>query len=220
MTHTPADMHGPGPESAADWDAHYAASDLVWGADPNRYVVQHAGPLPPGVAVDIACGEGRNALYLAQRGWRVTAVDYSAIAIDKARRIEAARMRDDEVARSAAPIRWICADAASFVPDPIDLAIIVYAHLPLDARRAVLRHAAGALRPGGRILVVGHNTRNIAEGTGGPQDPAILYTADDLIDDVGKVAPRLRIEVAAEPLREVPGADRPAIDTVLMARNP
>lgn len=214
MPHSPADPHGPGPASAADWDARYSAhTDLVWGAGPNRYVAEQVAALPAGAAVDIACGEGRNALYLAQRGWRVTAVDFSQVAIDKARRLEADLP-------AAAPVTWICADAVTFRPDPVDLAMIVYAHLPAGARRAVLEHAAAALRPGGRILVIGHHVRNIEDGTGGPQDPEILYTPEDVVRDLAAVAADLRIEVASEPLRDVPGAARPAIDTLVLARRP
>jgi len=66
---------------AADWDARYTDSELVWGAPPNRYVVEHTTALPMGRALDLACGEGRNALWLATRGWQVTGLDYSAVAL-------------------------------------------------------------------------------------------------------------------------------------------
>jgi SAM-dependent methyltransferase len=199
--------HHIGAESAADWDARYAAADLVWGGEPNGYVTQYVGAMPPGRAVDLACGQGRNAIYLAGIGWQVTGVDYSAVAVDRARRL-------------APDITWICADIVGYRPEPVDLALLIYAHLPAADRGTVLRHAAAALRPGGRLLVVGHHRRNIAEGTGGPQNPDILYGPADIVDDLGRVAPDLRIEVAAEPLREVAGADRPAIDTVVLARRP
>ncbi|MBN9611570.1 MAG: hypothetical protein BGO26_10350 [Actinobacteria bacterium 69-20] len=217
MTHEHGPGHAAAPTAtAADWDARYAASELIWGAGPNRFVAQHTADLPPGRAVDIACGEGRNAVYLAERGWHVTGVDFSAKALEKARQLEAAMAQQ----HSVIPVTWICADALIFTPDPVDLAMIVYAHLPAAVRRTVLKRAAAALRPGGRILVIGHNTRNITDGTGGPQNPEILYTATDIIDDLGKVAPDMLVEVAAEPLREVPGAPRPAIDTVVLARRP
>lgn len=199
--------HHIGAESAADWDARYASSDLVWGGEPNRYVTQYLAEVPPGRAVDLACGQGRNAIHLAGRGWQVTGVDYSAVAIDRARQL-------------APDITWICADIVTFEPPPVDLALLVYAHLPAGDRRTVLRHAAAALRPGGRLLVVGHHLRNLSEGTGGPQNPEILYGPEDLVDDLGVVAPDLLVEVAAAPLRDVPGADRPAIDTVVLACRP
>jgi SAM-dependent methyltransferase len=203
----------------ADWDSRYAAADLVWGAGANRYVVEHTGDLPPGRAVDLACGEGRNAIHLARRGWRVRAVDFSPVAIDKARRLEATIGYDD-VPGETHPVEWITGDATDFRPDPADLALVVYLHLPPRQRRTVLRHACAALPGAGRILVVGHHIRNIAEGTGGPQNPDILYTAADIVGDLGVLAPDMRTEVAAEPLRQVVGAERPAIDTVVLARRP
>lgn len=199
---------------SAEWDARYAGSDLVWGAGANRYVVEHTDALAPGRAVDLACGEGRNAVHLAVRGWRVTGVDFSPVAISKARELERARTPGP----GATPVRWVCADVATYRPDPVDLAVLAYLHLAPDARRAVLTNAVSALAPGARILVIGHNTRNIAEGTGGPQDPLLLYTAADVVADLAAIDPGLRAEIAQEPLRPVPGADRPAIDTVVLAR--
>ncbi|MEO7125494.1 MAG: class I SAM-dependent methyltransferase [Nakamurella sp.] len=199
--------HTHGTVTPAQWDDRYREPGLVWGGAPNRFVAEYLADVPAGRAVDLACGQGRNAIYLAERGWTVTGVDFSEVAVDRAREL-------------APNVTWVCADIATFEPDPVDLAILIYSHLPTAQRRNVLRHAAAALRPGGRLFVVGHNTRNIAEGAGGPQNPDILYTPTDLIDDLGKVAPDLLVEVAAEPLRDVLGADRPAIDTVVLARHP
>ena len=98
--------------------------------------------------------------------------------------------------------------------------MLAYLHLLPDSRRAVLAHAVAALEPGGRLLVIGHNTRNIAEGVGGPQNPEILYTAANIVNDLAAIDARLAIQVALEPLRDVSGAPRPAIDTVVVARLP
>jgi SAM-dependent methyltransferase len=200
---------------AAEWDRRYAGSDLIWGAGANRWVAQHTDALVPGRAVDLACGEGRNAVHLAERGWQVTAVDFAAVAIAKARRLEAARRESD--AGRYPPVRWVCADVRSYRPDPVDLVLLIYLHLPAPQRRTVLAAAVAALAPGASVLVVGHNTRNIAEGTGGPQDPGLLYTATDIVKDLAGIAPELVVDAADEPLREVSGADRPAIDTVVRA---
>jgi SAM-dependent methyltransferase len=69
---------------AAEWDARYAGKNLVWEAEPNRWVVEVCAGLPPGRALDLACGEGRNALWLARQGWRVTGVDFSRVALERA----------------------------------------------------------------------------------------------------------------------------------------
>ncbi|MFD0328131.1 methyltransferase domain-containing protein [Streptacidiphilus monticola] len=76
---------------AEDWDRRYAAEELVWSAGPNRFVAEELAGLTPGRALDLAAGEGRNALWLAEQGWRVDAVDWSAVGLDKARRAAAAR---------------------------------------------------------------------------------------------------------------------------------
>ena len=204
--------------ASADWDARYCESGLVWGAEANRFVVQYTADLPPGRAVDLACGEGRNALYLAGRGWRVTGVDFSAVALNKAQAAE--RSLAEDAPAETEPVRWMCADVCDYQPDPADLVVLAYLHLPRDQWRQALRRGVSALEHGGRILVIGHNTRNIIEGFGGPQNPDVLYTADDVVRALADLAAELTSEVALEPRREVPGSDRPAIDTVVLARRP
>jgi len=192
------------------WDERYRASESVWGVAPNRWVEQEVSDLPPGTALDLACGEGRNAVWLAARGWRVYAVDFSRVGIDKGAELE-------RRALGRSTIEWVHADATTYVcPEPLDLAIICYLQVDARARRAAVRNAATSLAPGGILFVVGHDSRNLADGTGGPQDPAVLFTAGDIAGDVGGL--ELRIEKAGEVLREVAGADRPAIDALFRAR--
>ena len=206
------------PMASADWDARYRESGLVWGAEANRFVVEYTADLPPGRAVDLACGEGRNALYLASRGWQVTGVDFSAVALDKARAAERSLAQD--APRQTQPVRWVHADVSDYQPDPADLVVLAYLHLPRDQWRHVLRRGVSALSAGGRILVIGHNTHNVTEGVGGPQNPDVLYTADGVVRALDDLAPEVAIDVALEPRREVPDSDRPAIDTVVLARRP
>jgi SAM-dependent methyltransferase len=159
---------------AEAWDERYAASELVWSAGPNRFVADALADLPPGTAVDLAAGEGRNALWLARRGWRVTAVDFSQVALDKGRRTA-----------GDAAVDWVCADVTTWRPiQPVDLVVVAYLHLPADQRRAAFRNAVASLVPGGTFFLVGHDTTNIAEGTGGPQDPSVLSTAEDVLADL------------------------------------
>lgn len=156
------------------WDARYAAADLVWSAGPNQFVESECADLSPGRALDLAAGEGRNAIWLARRGWDATAVDFSQVALDKGRQIAG----DTEVA-------WVCADATGWAADPVfDLVVVAYLQLPADERRAALRAAFASLAPGGTLLVVAHDSTNLAEGTGGPQDPSVLYTAEDVLGDL------------------------------------
>lgn len=198
---------------ATDWDERYRSSELVWGAAPNRWVVRELSDLAPGTAVDFACGEGRNALWLATRGWRVIGVDFSAVALQKARLLESHQPE------GASPVSWVHADAVSYHPGaPADLALLCYLQLPAGQRRAAVRNAALSLAPGGTLLVVGHDSTNIAEGTGGPQDPRVLFTAEDVVTDLEGLM--LRVERAEAVLRDVDGAPRPAIDALVRAVRP
>lgn len=180
---------------AEAWDERYAASELVWSAEPNRFVAEELADLPPGRAVDLAAGEGRNAIWLARRGWRVTAVDFSPVALDKGARLAG----DTEV-------EWVVADATEWRPEvPVDLVVIAYLQLPAAPRRAANRHAVESLRPGGTFLLVAHDSTNLAEGTGGPQDPAVLMTADDVLADLDGI--EVDVERAGRVAREVVTGD-------------
>ena len=193
-----------------DWDRRYGATDLVWTAEPNRWLVAEAAGLPPGRALDLACGEGRSALWLARQGWRVTAVDFSPVALAKGRRLAAG---------SGGPgVDWVEADVRTYRPEPaaFDLVLLAYVHLPGPDRGAVHRAAAGALAPGGVLLVVGHDTTNVRDGVGGPQDPAVLFTPADVVDDLAPVD-GLEVERAGRVLRPVPTpeGERQAVDALV-----
>jgi SAM-dependent methyltransferase len=186
---------------AEAWDQRYADSELVWSREPNQFVARELADLAPGTAVDLAAGEGRNALWLASRGWSATAVDFSQVALDKGARLaaEAGIELQGEVA-------WVCADATTWQPDePVDLVVVAYLQLPAEDRRRAVRGAVTMLRPGGTLLLVAHDTTNLTEGTGGPQDPSVLMTADDVLDDLSG----LEVEVvrAERVAREVRSAD-------------
>lgn len=162
---------------AGDWDARYAAAGQVWSLEPNQFVASELGDLPPGSAVDLACGEGRNAIWLAQRGWQVTGIDFSQVAIERAR-------------RTAGPLEvtWVVGDTLTVdIPD-VDLAVLAYLQLPPEQRSTAVRRAFDALRPGGTLFLVAHDSTNLTEGTGGPQDPAVLYTAEDVLADLDGAA--------------------------------
>jgi SAM-dependent methyltransferase len=163
-----------GPMDAHGWDERYAGTELVWSAEPNQFVAAECVDLTPGRAVDLAAGEGRNAIWLARRGWEVTAVDFSQIALDKGRELA-----------GDTPLTWTCADATRWQSDqPVDLVVLAYLQLPPVERTAAVRNAYDALAPGGTLLVIAHDSTNIAEGTGGPQDPAVVYTAEDVLADL------------------------------------
>jgi SAM-dependent methyltransferase len=196
---------------AADWDRRYAGQDLLWSAEPNRFVAEELGGLPPGDALDLASGEGRNALWLAERGWAVTAVDFSPVAVERGRRLAEARsLRLDHVVADLAS--WSPAERA------FDAVVIAYLHLPLETMRTVLARAAAALRPGGVLLVVGHDRTNIAEGVGGPRDPGILHTPARITGALPEMVVE-RAERVPRPVT-VDGVTRSAVDTLVRAVRP
>lgn len=192
---------------STEWDERYRQAEWVWSLAPNRFVAEHLAGLSPGRALDLACGEGRNALWLARQGWRVTAVDFSEVALDKGR---------ERAAKDGLELDWLAADLTAYLPEPggFDLVLIAYLHLSAHDMRTVLGRAAAALAPGGTLFVVGHDATNPAEGVGGPQDPSVLYTPDAIT----ACLTALRVERAERVTRPVQGAPRPAIDTLVIAR--
>ena len=190
-----------------DWDRRYAAVENLWAAKPNRFLVAEVSELTPGRALDLASGEGQNAIWLAGLGWDVTGVDYSQVAIAKAE----ARAAPDGV-----QVAFRCADLVSYEPGPgaFDLVLLLYLHIPPEERRVVHERAAHALAPGGTLVLVGHDLTNMTDGVGGPSDPSLLYTPDEIASEL----PGLEIEKAERVLRDVRGQDRDAIDTLVRAR--
>lgn len=197
------------------WDTRYAGSELVWSAGPNLWVEQVCSDLPVGTAVDLGAGEGRNALWLAARGWQATAVDFSAVALDRTRRLATERL-----GAAADRLTTEQADLTTFEPSTTyDLALVVYLQLPAPARRAVLGNAARCVAPGGRLVVVAHHSDNLTQGVGGPQDPAALYTEADVLADLAQdLDGDLAVERAERVLRPVGDGDRQAVDVLVVLR--
>lgn len=186
---------------ASEWDQRYDTSELVWSAEPNSFVVSLTRDLAPGTAIDVAAGEGRNALWLAERGWSVTAVDFSSVAVDRGRELPGGRAVD-----------WQVADVTTYTPDQqFDLVLICYLHLSRAVMRPMLLRAASWVAPGGHLVVVGHAIRNLTEGVGGPP------SADNLHDEelYADAARGLVVERLEEVERATPTGT--AIDVVLRA---
>ncbi|MDD9207838.1 sucrase ferredoxin [Georgenia sp. 10Sc9-8] len=182
---------------AAEWDAaHAGATELP---DPHPEVVAAVGPLDPGAAVDLACGTGRNAVWLARQGWVVTGVDSSRVALARAEAEGRAR---------GLQVTWELGDARLWSPpEPLDLVVLSFAHLP-----GVVRRAAGWLRPGGHLVLAGHARRNLTEGVGGPQDERLLHDPAELRREAEAAG------LAVLRCTEVDRGEPSAIDAVLVAR--
>jgi len=166
---------------ARDWDRRYADSELVWSSRPNQFVESELAGLVPGRAMDVAAGEGRNAIWLAAQGWDVTAVDFSAVGLDKGRRVLAAHERARDL-----HVDWVHHDVLTYDPGPVgyDLALLAYLQLPAEERGRAVRVGYAALAVGGHLVLIAHDSTNLTAGTGGPQDPAVLYTAEEVLGDL------------------------------------
>ena len=187
---------------AQEWDDRYAEQQQ-WSAEPNALIAELLAGLPPGNAVDLAAGEGRHALWLAGLGWRVTAVDFSDVGLARGR----AQPGADRVA-------WVTADVTSWSTEPasLDLVLVAYLHLPEVETTELFLRAVDWLRPGGRLLVLGHDVENLTAGVGGPQDPAILHSVERL----APVAARLDVDRLEQVRRQT--AAGTALDTLLWGR--
>ena len=183
-----------------DWNERYAQKELVWTAEPNRRFAAEVEGLEPGRALDLACGEGRNAVWLAEHGWRVTGVDFSDVALAKAAELAASR---------GVEVDWVVADVLDYRPEAraFDLAAVLYLQLPRVELLQALESAAGAVAPGGTLLVLGHDTTNLTQGHGGPKDASVLYTAADVVPALGDLV----VDRAEAVERTVPLADGEAV---------
>lgn len=187
------------------WDERYRASERVWSVEPNMWVAREASGLTPGRALDLAAGEGRNALWLAGRGWRVDAVDFSPVAV---RRIaDTAENRQAEVRAEVADVTRYTAEEAAY-----DLVLVSYLQLPRQDMAGVLETACRAARPGGTLLLVGHDFTNLTQGTGGPQDPRVLTSVEQVRTAWEPCADVVVAEVARRPVGQ-----EEALDTVVRA---
>jgi len=192
-----------------DWDTRYRERTTL--RDPNRFVVSTLKGSTPGTALDLACGAGRNAVWLAEQGWSVTGVDWSAEALERAA---------GTASEHGVEVRWVQADLADWEPDgEYDLVVIVYLQIPEAERHRVWRRAAGAVALGGRLLVIGHDARNLEEGHAGPSHPSVLYTATEVAGVVGDALVVERSGTVVRPV-EADGVTHHAIDNLVLARRP
>jgi SAM-dependent methyltransferase len=165
------------PFSQESWDERYRSRSALWSRNPNAQLVAEAGDLTPGTALDVGAGEGADAIWLATRGWRVTAVDLSPVALERG-----AAHASELGADIAGRIEWLHRDVTSWDPGVgrYDLVSAQYLHLPPAPRQAMLRHLAAAVAPGGTLLVVGHHPSDLQTTVPRPQMPELFVTGDDI----------------------------------------
>ncbi len=187
------------------WDERHREREIE-SEGPDDTLVAQVSALPPGRALEVACGSGANAVWLANAGWQVTGVDWSSVALEKA---------CDRAARARVRADWVQADLLEWTPPPdaFDLVTVLYLHLEPGERQIVYPAVVRALAPGGRLLVIGHDRRHQGHGP----DPERLFTANELGTEIQAAVPEMVIEEALVQRRgsgEGPGP----VDAVLRMR--
>jgi len=153
---------------AAAWDERYRAKGRLWSATPNMFVADRLASLPPRSGLDVAAGDGRNAIWLVERGWTVTAVDFSEAAVEQGKALS------DRV-------NFVVGDVRTWSTDEkFDLVLISYLHLLPQEMRSVVAAANSWLSPDGELFMIGHDKSNIEHGTGGPQNLEILWDVKEV----------------------------------------
>lgn len=195
-----------------DWDSRYSKKEFLWTVEPNRSLTQELSNYAPGRALDLAAGEGRNAVWLAEQGWTVKAVDFSAVAIEKARQLAMGRELSSRISFKVADLIWYEPEEHSF-----DLVTLIYLQIPFAQLAPIIKRAARAVAPGGVFLLVAHDLENLTHGYGGPQHADVLYTAEQVaaaLDGELEIVKACRLErpVAVE------GRTETALDCLVLAR--
>jgi SAM-dependent methyltransferase len=188
------------------WDDKYRADEQLWSGEPNGLLVAEASDLPPGQALDLGCGEGGDALWLASRGWLVTAIDISRTALERA----AAAAGDAKVSWTHADLRVSPPPAGSF-----DLVSALYLSLPRTADHRAMHSLLAAVAPGGTLLFGGHDLRGV-DTEHMDIDPHTFYRPDEVADLLDGTWTVLINEV--RPRVSTPSGNPHVNDTVLKAR--
>jgi len=196
----------------AFWDEHYSTAPALWSGNPNPMLVHEVGDLPGGRALDVGCGEGADALWLAQRGWQVLAIDVSQVALERAATHVASAGFSDRVTFERR-------DLLEWKPESrsLDLVTAQFFHLPTELRPRVYDGLAEAVAPGGTLLVVAHHPSDLHTTMGRPPAEELFFTADELAerldDDWDVQVAEARERTATDP----EGRDVAITDTVLKA---
>jgi len=165
------------------WNERYRSSPQVWSGNPNPQLVAEVAGRSPGRVLDVGCGEGADAIWLAQHGWTVVATDISSVAVERGEQ----HARDTDPA-AAARIEWRQADLLALPPEPgsFDLVSAQFMQLPPEPRARLFASLAASVRAGGTLLVVGHHPSDLGTGVARPPMPELFYSSDEvagLLDD-------------------------------------
>jgi len=174
------------------WDERYRSSSAIWSGDPNPQLVSEVSGLTPGSALDVGCGEGADAIWLTEHGWHVTAVDISSVALEHARAAEVNAHLDWG-------IDWRHVNVVAEPPPTLfyDLISAQFMHLLPIPREVLFRGLAEAVKPGGTLLIVGHDPSDLQTTARRPPNPEVFYTAAH----VAELLPPQRWEIVATATR-------------------
>ncbi|MDQ2724294.1 MAG: class I SAM-dependent methyltransferase [Actinomycetota bacterium] len=196
------------------WNDFYGSSPHVWSGNPNPQLAAEAADLEAGRVLDVGSGEGADAMWLARRGWEVVATDISIVALERA--AEQARNVDPS---AAARIEWRQVDLLFHPPEPdsFDLVSAQFMQLPPEPRTRLFTSLVTSVRPGGKLLVVGHHPSDMATGVHRPPRSDLFYTADEvagLLDDSWEVVVN---DARPRPTTTPEGVEATIHDAVLLA---
>jgi SAM-dependent methyltransferase len=197
---------------AEAWDERYSSRPQIWSGKPNPQLVREAGGLRPGRALDLGCGEGADAIWLSQQGWTVTAVDVSAVALERAAThektaLDRASVHAEGAGAIPSRIQWEQGDLDEWQPaETYDLVSAQFLHGPSLAWPVPLRTAAAAVKPGGTLLIVGHHPHKLPPW-GNHTNPDMFYTPEQLIQELGLEEPVWQVEVSTTRERVATGPD-------------
>jgi SAM-dependent methyltransferase len=202
--------------SAEFWDERYRSSNAIWSGEPNPQLVSEVSASTPGTALDVGSGEGADAMWLAERGWRVTAVDISNVALERSAALAKNAGRD-----LAARIEWRQADIIAWRPPEcaFDLVSAQFMQLSTSVRDPVFRALAAAVAPGGTLLIVGHHPSDLETTMPRPRGSDVLYTPADVVALLDPESWEIAVdEVRAREAVDREGRTVTIHDTVVRAR--
>jgi SAM-dependent methyltransferase len=191
---------------AEAWDERYLTTERLWSTGPNMTVEDRLADREPGIGLDLASGEGRNAIWLASKGWQMTAVEFSSVALERAREL-------------STDVEFIEANVFTWEPDgTFDLILIAYLQVEAEPLAELVERAIRWLNPGGELFMIGHDISNLDEGVGGPQVPEILWDLDLMLEWIGGLR-LVEGGIVKRPV-EVDGDIEYARDTLIRAIQP
>ena len=197
------------------WIRKYETDAYVYTKDVNQFVVELTSDLTPGTAIDLAGGEGRNTVWLAQQGWRVENIDFAQNALDKCKLLAAERGVADLVSTT-------CASALEFESQlaPVDLAVVAYLHIYSNQFAVAMRNAVSALKPGGTLMGVWHALENIQHNSHGPQNPDTLPSVESLTALCLDLGLQVQLCENRDGLVRTDEGPRPSVTVILLATKP